>query len=97
MTSSRAQEFVVPHVPGNAVVLYSVWDAGSASVAEANGFVDGEEMSIDFALGNAKRIIHAADVPIAVDFEGDEIQCREGTRARAKTSDAAGHADRPRG
>ena len=60
------------HVPGDPLILFNVWDAGtavaaakagakaiatgSASVAAANGFGDGEEVPMDFALANAERI-----------------------------------------
>jgi len=85
-TSTRAGAFAALHVPGNPLVLYNVWDAGSAqavaragakaiatgsaSVAEANGFTDGEEVPMDFAIANAKRIVSAVDLPVTVDFEG---------------------------
>jgi 2-methylisocitrate lyase-like PEP mutase family enzyme len=85
-TSTRAREFAALHVPGNPLVLYNVWDAGSAqavaragakaiatgsaSVAEANGFTDGEEVPMDFAIANAKRIAASVEVPVTVDFEG---------------------------
>ena len=80
------REFAALHVPGRPLVLYNVWDAGtaqaversgakaiatgSASVAEANGFADGEEVSMDFALANARRIVNAVKLPVTVDFEG---------------------------
>ena len=74
------------HVPGDPVVLYNIWDVGSAlavvragakalatgshPVADANGWPDGENVPIDFALANASRIVAAVDVPLTVDFEG---------------------------
>ena len=74
------------HVPGNPLILFNVWDAGSAaavaksgakaiatgsaSVAAANGFGDGEEVPMAFALANAERIVGAVDLPVTVDFEG---------------------------
>jgi 2-methylisocitrate lyase-like PEP mutase family enzyme len=83
---SKFDDFAKLHVPGSPFVLYNVWDAGSAqavaragakaiatgsaSVAAANGFGDGEEVPMDFALANAKRIVDAVDVPVTVDFEG---------------------------
>ena len=78
--------FAALHVPGDPVVLYNIWDVGSAlavvaaggkalatgshPVADANGWPDGEQVPIDFALANAKRIADAVEVPLAVDFEG---------------------------
>ncbi|MEO5613054.1 MAG: isocitrate lyase/phosphoenolpyruvate mutase family protein [Sphingomicrobium sp.] len=78
--------FAALHVPGDPVVLYNIWDAGSAQavaragakaiatgshpVASANGFPDGETVPIEFALANASRIIGAVELPVTVDFEG---------------------------
>jgi 2-methylisocitrate lyase-like PEP mutase family enzyme len=83
---SRFKEFAKLHVPGEPVVLFNVWDAGSAeavaksgakaiatgsaSVSMANGFGDGQEVPIDFALANAARVAKAVDVPVTIDFEG---------------------------
>ncbi|MDP9421426.1 MAG: isocitrate lyase/phosphoenolpyruvate mutase family protein [Pseudomonadota bacterium] len=86
MTDSNFQRFAALHVAGDPLVLFNVWDAGSAqavakagakaiatgsaSVAMANGFADGEQVPIDFALDNARRIVEAVDLPVTVDFEG---------------------------
>jgi 2-methylisocitrate lyase-like PEP mutase family enzyme len=83
---SKFEDFVRLHVPGKPLVLFNVWDVGSAlavakagakaiatgsaSVAMANGFGDGQELPMDFALANAKRIADAVDLPVTVDFEG---------------------------
>ena len=80
------ETFAKLHVPGDPVVLYNIWDVGSAlavvkagakalatgshPVADANGWPDGQQVPIDFALANAKRIADAVDVPLTVDFEG---------------------------
>src|SRR5256885_4885390 len=79
------ETFAALHVPGNPVVLYNIWDVGSAlavvaagakalatgshPVADANGWPDGQKVPIDFALANAGRIINAVEVPLTVDFE----------------------------
>jgi 2-methylisocitrate lyase-like PEP mutase family enzyme len=78
--------FAALHVPGEPVVLYNIWDVGSAlavaaagakalatgshPVADANGWPDGEQVPIAFALDNAARIVRAVDLPLTVDFEG---------------------------
>src|SRR5947209_6742877 len=83
---SKFEEFAKLHVAGNPLVLFNIWDAGSAqavasagaqaiatgsaSVAAANGFGDGEEVPIEFALDNARRIVAAVDQPVTVDLEG---------------------------
>ena len=82
---SRFESFAALHVPGDPVVLSNVWDVGSAQavaragakaiatgshpVADANGFRDGEDVPIEFALANAKRIVASVDLPVTVDFE----------------------------
>jgi 2-methylisocitrate lyase-like PEP mutase family enzyme len=86
MMAGTFETFAALHVPGNPVVLYNVWDVGSAKavvdggakalatgshpVADANGWPDGQQVPIDFALTNAKRIVEAVEVPLTVDFEG---------------------------
>ena len=84
--ASKFETFAALHVPGDPVVLYNIWDVGSAlaviaagakalatgshPVADANGWPDGQKVPIDFAFANAKRIVDAAEVPLTVDFEG---------------------------
>src|SRR3954447_3848194 len=79
------ETFAALHVPGNPVVLYNIWDVGSAlaviaagakalatgshPVADANGWPDGQQVPLDFALANATRIVNGVDVPVTVDFE----------------------------
>ena len=83
--SDRFSAFAALHVPGDPVILYNVWDAGSAlavvsagakaiatgshPVADANGWADGQGVPIDFVFENAKRIVGAVDVPVTIDFE----------------------------
>lgn len=82
---SRFEAFAALHVRGDPVVLYNIWDVGSAKavatagakalatgshpVADAHGFPDGEHVPIDFALANAQRIVGSVDLPVTVDFE----------------------------
>ena len=86
MTASQFHRFAALHVPGDPLVLFNIWDAGSAqavakagakaiatgsaSVAMANGLDDGQELPMDVALANARRIISTVDLPVTVDFEG---------------------------
>ena len=83
---TKFDQFRELHRPGDPLILFNVWDAGtgvaaakagakaiatgSASVAAANGFGDGEEVPMAFALANAERIVGAVDLPVTVDFEG---------------------------
>ncbi len=84
--ASRFETFAALHQPGHPVILYNIWDVGSAlavveagaaalatgshPVADANGFADGETIPIEFVLANAKRIADAVEIPLTVDFEG---------------------------
>ena len=82
---TKFEQFAALHEPGNPVILYNSWDVGSAlagvaggakalatgshPVADANGWPDGQNVPIDFALANAKRIVDSVEVPLTVDFE----------------------------
>lgn len=106
---SKFEKFARLHVPGSPLVLFNVWDAGSAqavakagakaiatgsaSVAAANGFGDGEELPLEFALTNAARITASVELPVTVDFEGGyarEPQAVERNLARLAQSGAVG-------
>ena len=78
--------FAALHVPGDPVVLYNIWDAGSAiavaaagakalatgshPVGDASGFGDAHQVPLDYVFDNARRIMKAVDLPLSVDFEG---------------------------
>ena len=82
----KAEVFSGLHKPGNPIVLFNIWDAGSAqavveagaraiatgswSVAAAHGYADGEAIPLDFVIENIRRIVDAVDVPVTLDFEG---------------------------
>jgi len=84
--ATKFETFAALHEPGNPIILYNIWDVASAlavvaagakalatgshPVADANGWPDGEQVPIDFALANATRIVKAVDLPLTVDFEG---------------------------
>ena len=81
-----AERFRALHVRGSPLVLFNVWDAGSAaavaaagakavgtsswSVAAAHGYADGERLPFELALANLGRITRATDLPVTVDLEG---------------------------
>lgn len=83
---TKFQTFAALHVPGDPVILYNIWDVGSAQaviragakalatgshpVADAHGWADGQNVPMDFALANAKRIVDSTELPLTVDFEG---------------------------
>jgi 2-methylisocitrate lyase-like PEP mutase family enzyme len=82
----KATRFAQLHVKGEPLVLYNAWDAGSAkaivdagasaiatsswSIAEAQGYRDGEEIPKELAQQIVGRIAATIDVPVSVDFEG---------------------------
>jgi len=84
--TEKARRFAELHVKGAPVVLFNAWDAGSAksivaagaqaiatsswSVAEAQGYRDGEAIPIELAEQIIARIAATIDVPVSVDFEG---------------------------
>src|SRR5262245_56997360 len=107
--ASRFETFAALHVPGDPVILYNIWDVGSAlavvaagakalatgshPVADANGWPDGQNIPIDFALANAARIADAVELPLTVDFEGAySIDPEQGAQnaARLKQAGAVG-------
>lgn len=81
----KAREFETLHIPGTPIILFNVWDAGSAkavtaagaraiatgswSVANANGFADGEQYPLSAAIENLRRIVKATSLPVTVDLE----------------------------
>ena len=84
--TDRFAAFAALHRPGDPLVLFNAWDAGSAqviaragakaiatgswSVAAAHGCPDGEGLPLPLALANARRIVAGVDLPVTVDFEG---------------------------
>jgi len=81
----QANTFKALHVPGRPLVLFNIWDVGSAkavaaggaralatgswSVAAANGFPDGERIPLDLCIANLRRIVDAVDLPVSLDLE----------------------------
>ncbi|WP_341757742.1 isocitrate lyase/phosphoenolpyruvate mutase family protein [Candidatus Tisiphia endosymbiont of Ditula angustiorana] len=77
--------FKTLHKKGNPLVLYNIWDVGSAqiveksgakalatsswAVAKSYGCEDGEKFPLKLALQNLKNIIEKVKVPVSFDFE----------------------------
>lgn len=84
--NDKARAFRDLHVAGTPLVLYNIWDAGSAkavehagaaalatgswSAAAAQGHEDGEEMPLDNALCLARQVVSGTRLPVTFDFEG---------------------------
>lgn len=82
----KATAFAALHQKGNPVIIYNIWDAGTAkavadagakalgtgswSVAAAQGYADGENLPMEALLSTAKSIASAVELPLSVDFEG---------------------------
>ena len=97
---SKFEIFAKLHVAGDPLVLFNVWDAGSAaavaksgakaiatgsaSVSMANGFGDGEEVPLEFAVANAERIVRTTELPVTVDFEGGYAERADGLTANGR-------------
>jgi 2-methylisocitrate lyase-like PEP mutase family enzyme len=75
--SEKFERFKALHVPGDPVILYNIWDVGSAlavvkagakalatgshPVGDASGFGDAHQVPLDFVFANARRIVEAVD------------------------------------
>jgi 2-methylisocitrate lyase-like PEP mutase family enzyme len=82
----QAAAFGALHQKGNPVIIYNIWDAGTAravaeagakalgtgswSVAAAQGYADGENLPMEVLLATVRSITTAVDLPFTVDFEG---------------------------
>ncbi len=82
----KAKAFKALHRKGDPVVLYNIWDAGTAkvvaesgakalatgswSVAAANGYGDGQKIPMGLLINVARSIVVATDLPVSIDFEG---------------------------
>ncbi|KGF67610.1 phosphonomutase [Hoeflea sp. BAL378] len=84
--NEKARLFASLHRKGEPVILYNVWDAGSAGavaaagakalatgsapVAFANGYADGEQIPIERLFEVARSIVASTNLPVSIDFEG---------------------------
>jgi 2-methylisocitrate lyase-like PEP mutase family enzyme len=82
---SKYEQFRNSHIAGKPLILYNVWDAGSAkivtsvgakaigtsswAVAEALGFADGERTPLELVIDNLRRIAAATELPVSIDLE----------------------------
>src|SRR5437764_9565358 len=107
--TSKYESFAALHVPGDPVILYNIWDVGSAlavvaagakalatgshPVADANGWPDGQQVPVEFAPANARRIVEAVELPLTVDFESaysDDPEIGAANAAELKATGAVG-------
>ena len=105
----KVEQFRALHVRGSPLILFNIWDAGSAkavtkagakaiatgswSVANANGFEDGEQLPLRLAIENLRRIVRATDLPVTIDLEsgyGDTPEAVGNTISQAIEAGAVG-------
>ncbi len=95
--AQKAHDFAGLHVAGDPLVLYNIWDAGSAkavadagakavatgswSVAAAQGYSDGQAIPLTMLLQIASRIAATVDIPVTIDFEGGYAEAPEDVAA----------------
>ncbi|MEO8671417.1 MAG: isocitrate lyase/phosphoenolpyruvate mutase family protein [Tahibacter sp.] len=81
----QATRFAQLHKAGNPLLLFNIWDAGSAracasagaaaiatgswSVAAAHGVADGEVLPLALVMANLQRIADSVDLPVSLDLE----------------------------
>lgn len=91
---TQADIFQALHVKSDPVVLFNVWDAGTAAivqsagakaiatgswpVATAQGFADGQVIPLALMLDNLRRIVAAVNMPVSCDLEGGYSVAPEG-------------------
>ncbi len=104
--ADKADQLAALHVKGRPLVLYNIWDAGSArsaakagsqaiatgswSMAAAHGFDDGEAMPLDLIETIIGRIASVVALPLSVDFEAGYAQDPDGVARNAGRIIAAG-------
>lgn len=92
--TDKAKAFTELHRKGDPLVLYNIWDAGTAkavtdagaralatgswSVAAANGYGDGQDIPLLQLVDIARAIVAATDLPVSIDFEGGYAEDAEG-------------------
>ena len=93
----KAEQFRALHIPGKPLILFNIWDAGGAkavarggakaiatgswSVANANGFADGERIPLALAIDNLRRIVRR-DRATRHDRSGKRLWRRVGSGRR---------------
>ncbi|MBI2792217.1 MAG: isocitrate lyase/phosphoenolpyruvate mutase family protein [Gammaproteobacteria bacterium] len=82
----HAKQLKKLHIKGDPLILFNIWDAGSAkaieesggkviatsswAIAASQGYEDGQKLPLDFALNIIKRVIDRVNIPVTVDIEG---------------------------
>jgi 2-methylisocitrate lyase-like PEP mutase family enzyme len=99
LQAERAEAFAKLHIKGDPLILFNIWDAGSAraiqeagakaiatgswAVAAAHGYPDREQLPFDLALANLQRIVNSVKLPVSLDMEGGYAQDPDGLKKTA--------------
>ncbi|MCI0708601.1 MAG: isocitrate lyase/phosphoenolpyruvate mutase family protein [Chloroflexi bacterium] len=91
--AEQATTFANLHIKGDPLILFNIWDAGSAkavqdagakaiatgswSVANAHGYEDREQLPFDLVVANTRRIVTSVNLPVSIDLEGGYGQSPE--------------------
>jgi 2-methylisocitrate lyase-like PEP mutase family enzyme len=83
--TNKTEAFAALHVPGNPLILYNIWDAGSTlavakagakaiatgsyGVAGAHGISDGEKLPLDVSISTLSEVLAVTDLPVTIDME----------------------------
>jgi 2-methylisocitrate lyase-like PEP mutase family enzyme len=83
--TDKTKAFAALHVPGDPLILFNIWDAGSTiavakagakaiatgswGVAGAHGIGDGEKLPLDIALSTLAEIVAVTELPVSIDLE----------------------------
>jgi 2-methylisocitrate lyase-like PEP mutase family enzyme len=106
--TDQVAAFKALHVPGDPLVLFNIWDAGSAravagagakaiatgsyGVAEAQGFKDGEDFPLRRALDVLEGVRRVTDLPVTFDLESGYGATPDAVGASVALAFAAGAA-----
>jgi 2-methylisocitrate lyase-like PEP mutase family enzyme len=83
--TQKIDAFAALHIAGDPLILFNIWDAGSAAavakagakaiatgswgVAGAHGMGDGEKLPLDIAITTLAEIAAIIDLPVSIDME----------------------------
>jgi 2-methylisocitrate lyase-like PEP mutase family enzyme len=83
--TNKTEAFAALHIPGNPLILFNIWDAGSTiavakagakaiatgswGVAGAHGIGDGEKLPLETALATLAEVVAVTDLPVSIDME----------------------------
>ncbi|MEM7195818.1 MAG: isocitrate lyase/phosphoenolpyruvate mutase family protein [Pseudomonadota bacterium] len=95
--AEKADRFHSLHKKGEPLIIFNIWDPGSAKTVEDAGaqslatgsapvamsqnYKDGEHIPLELSLTNAKRIVSLTELPVSLDFEGAYASDPDGVRA----------------